>query len=78
MQDTFFLYLQILEAVKSKLSEDAKIIWGVQIDKSLGDTVRTLLVVTGVTSPQIFGAERKVSKEYKKSIEKALNIEFIS
>lgn len=68
---------QILETVKSKLSEDAKIIWGIQIDKSLGETVRTMLVITGVSSPQIYGSEKKPSKQYKKSIEKALNIEFI-
>lgn len=69
---------QILQTVRSKLNKDAKIIWGIQIDKSLGDTIRTMLVITGVSSPQIYGAEKKISKEYKKSIEKALNIEFIS
>ena len=68
---------QICEMVSSKLSEDAKIIWGAQVDKSLGDSVRTMLVVTGVKSPQIFGPEKKWSKENKKNIDEFLGVEFI-
>jgi len=68
---------QIVETVSSKLSEDAKIIWGAQIDKALGDTVKTLLIVTGVQSPQIFGASKTWTKERKKDIEKILGVEFL-
>jgi cell division protein FtsZ len=68
---------QIVEAVSNKISPDAKIIWGAQIDKSLGNGVRTLLVLTGVKSPQIFSQEKKWTKEYKKDVEKILGIEFI-
>ena len=69
----------ILDAVKSKMNPEAKILWGVQIDKSLGDTVRTLLIITGVTSPQILGSkeEKGVKKKFKKDIEKELGIEFV-
>ncbi|MEM0480798.1 MAG: cell division protein FtsZ [Candidatus Aenigmatarchaeota archaeon] len=69
----------ILDAVRSKMNSDAKLLWGVQIDKSLGDTVRTLLIITGVSSPQIIGKEEKgkVKKKFKKDIEKELGIEFV-
>lgn len=68
---------QIVEAVSTRLSPEAKIIWGAQVAKELGDTVRTLLIITGVKSPQIFGAEKKWSKEQRKDIEKILDVEFV-
>jgi len=68
---------QIVEAVSTKLSPDAKIIWGAQVDKNLGDTVKAMLVVTGVKSPQIFGAGKPWTKEKRKHIEKVLGVEFV-
>ena len=68
---------QIVEAVSSKISQDAKIIWGAQVDRSLGDTVRAMLVITGVKSDQIFGPEKTYTKEHKKDIERILGVEFI-
>lgn len=68
---------QICEAVSSKLSPDAKVIWGTQIDKSLGDMVRALLIITGVKSPQIFGTSKPWTKESKKDIEKILGVDFV-
>src|SRR3972149_4061207 len=46
---------EIVEAVKTKLDPEAKIIWGAQIDKELGDVVRAMLIVTGVKTSQIYG-----------------------
>jgi cell division protein FtsZ len=68
---------QVCEAVSTRLSPDAKIIWGAQIAKELGDTIRTLLIITGVKSPQIFGPEKPWSEERKKDIEKILGVEFL-
>ncbi len=68
---------QIVEMVSSKISADAKVIWGAQIDKSLGESVRTILVLTGVKSSQIFGLEKPYSKHEKKEMEKFLGVEFI-
>ncbi len=65
---------QIADAVSSKLSPDAKIIWGVQVDKSLGDTVRTMLIITGVNSTQ---DGKGPAGRKKKDIEKFLGIEFV-
>lgn len=68
---------EIVEAVSTKLSQDAKIIWGAQIIKELGDTVRAMLIVTGVKSTQIYGPQRPLSKEKAKEIEKILGIDFV-
>lgn len=68
---------QIVEAVSNKLSPDAKIIWGTQVAKELGDSVRALLIITGVQSPQIFGPSKPWTREQKKDIEKVLDLDFV-
>ena len=68
---------EIVQAVSDKLSEDAKIIWGAQIIKELGDTVRAMLIVTGVKSSQIYGPQKTFSGEKQKEIEKILGIDFV-
>jgi cell division protein FtsZ len=67
---------EIVEAVSTKISSDAKIIWGAQISKELGDIVRALLIVTGVKAPLAYTGEF-FSKEKQKEIEKILGIEFV-
>lgn len=69
---------KVVEAVSSKLSEDARIIWGAKISEDMTNTLRALLIVTGVSSPQIFGPKRKIADKQKKEIENELGIEFIS
>jgi len=56
-----------LQEVYKMMNPDARIIWGVQISPELKNTMRTLLVVTGVKSEQIY--ERKVVKKEKYGIE---------
>ncbi len=68
---------EVVNAVTSRLSPDAKIIWGAQMQKDLGDSLRVMVIVTGVKSPQIFGTEVGMTKEGAKQIEKDLGIEFI-
>jgi cell division protein FtsZ len=68
---------EICDAVRGRLSPDAKIIWGAQIDKELGDTIRAMMIVTGVKSSQIFGATKTIEKEKTKEIEKILGIDFV-
>ncbi len=45
----------VVEEVYQRVDPNARLIWGAQIDPSLENTVRTMLVVTGVKSPQIYG-----------------------
>jgi cell division protein FtsZ len=68
---------EIVEAVAARLNPDAKIIWGAQIIKELGDSIRAMLIITGVSSPQIFGPQKAFPKERKKEIEKVLGIDFV-
>lgn len=68
---------QIVERVAQGLSNKAKIIWGAQIYKDLDKTLRTLVIVTGVNSEQIFGVQHKLFDDKKANIENELGIEFM-
>ncbi len=69
---------KVVETVSQRLDGDARIIWGAQIYKDLENTIRAMLIVTGVRSEQIFGTGGKlVNKEKKKEIETELGIEFV-
>ncbi|MCK4521119.1 MAG: cell division protein FtsZ [Nanoarchaeota archaeon] len=68
---------KVVETVSEKLSEDATLIWGAQIYDDLANTIRVMLIVTGVQSSQIFGPGRKISEKRKKEIENELGIEFV-
>lgn len=49
----------VVEEVYQRINPDARIIWGAQIDPNLENCLRTMLVVTGVSSPQILGKDTK-------------------
>lgn len=68
---------KIVETISAKLDDDARIIWGAQISKDLEKTIRTMLIVTGVKSAQIFGTGRTLVDRRKKEIENELGIEFV-
>ncbi|MCS7103830.1 MAG: hypothetical protein NZ992_08150, partial [Candidatus Korarchaeum sp.] len=48
---------QITEIVASKMSSDAIIKIGADIDESLGDSVRVILLLTGIRSPDMLGPD---------------------
>ena len=68
---------QVVEAVSSRLDEDARIIWGAQISPDLENIVRTMLIVTGVKSSQIFGPAHKRMDDEKAEMSSDLGIEFL-
>jgi len=68
---------KIVETVSERLDPKAKIIWGAQIYKDLDRTIRTMLIITGVNSEQIFGAENTYFGKKKTDIENELGIEFM-
>ena len=69
---------KVVETVSARLDEDARIIWGAQISNDLESTLRIMLIVTGVTSPQIFGKRTMPEhKRAKKEIEEELGIDFV-
>lgn len=68
---------QIVEAISSKISPEAKIIWGAQVSEELGDMVRTMVILTGVKSADIYSLQKPFTKGKRKEIEKILGIEFV-
>ena len=68
---------RVVETISDRLDEDARIIWGAQISEDLENTIRVMIIVTGVTSPQIFGPKRSAASKKKKEIETELGIEFV-
>lgn len=70
---------KIVESVSTRLSPEARIIWGAQIVKELGDSIRTMLIVTGVNSPRIYTPQKAAAAVTgkKKEIEKIFGIDFV-
>ncbi len=69
---------RIVETVADRLDPHAKIIWGAQIYKDLDKTIRTMLIITGVKSDQIFGEQHRLAEKKKSAMESELGIEFMN
>jgi cell division protein FtsZ len=67
----------VVENVTQRLDENSKIIWGAQLSPELQNSIRTMLVVVGVKSPQIFGPKRTMSKKKQEDMEGNFGIKFI-
>ncbi len=50
---------QVAEVIQSKIGQDARIIWGAAVDESLEDTIRVMVVITGVKSQHILGPAKE-------------------
>jgi cell division protein FtsZ len=70
-------YRKIVEEVGSHLSPEAKMISGAQISKDLQGSVRVMLIITGVKSPQISGERRPIEQIKQNDMEGEFGIEFI-
>jgi cell division protein FtsZ len=68
---------QIVETVAERLDPKAKIIWGAQIYKDLEKTLRTMLIITGVDSEQIFGEEHQYFTQKTKAMASELGIDMV-
>ncbi len=53
----------VVEEIYDRIDPDARIIWGASVDDELDGTMRTMIVVTGVESPQIYGRSDGASGE---------------
>ena len=47
----------VVEEIYDRIDPDARIIWGTSVDDDLEGQMRTMIVVTGVKSPQIYGRQ---------------------
>lgn len=45
----------VVEQLNDRVADDSRIIWGAGIDDELKGKIRTMIVITGVQSPQIYG-----------------------
>jgi cell division protein FtsZ len=61
----------VAEEINKRINPQARLIWGAQIDPELQDTIRVMLVITGVKSKQIFG------KSIRKTGDSRFGIDFI-
>ena len=68
---------KIIEAVSKKLGQDATLIWGAQISEDMEKTVRVMLIITGVKSPQILGPGEGTVEKQRREVAEELGIEFI-
>lgn len=53
----------VVEEIYHRIDGDARIIWGTSVDEELEGTMRTMIVVTGVDSPQIYGQDGQAADD---------------
>jgi cell division protein FtsZ len=70
-------YKQVMEVLGNKISPDAKIISGAQISADMENTIKVLLIITGVKSSQIMGISTEIGKSEQDSLGEELGIDFI-
>ncbi len=68
---------RVVETVSERLDPNAKIIWGAQLSPDLQNTIRAMLVVVGVQSPQIFGPKRTYAQKRRSDLANDLGIDFV-
>ncbi|MEM4703154.1 MAG: cell division protein FtsZ [Candidatus Pacearchaeota archaeon] len=66
---------RIIEEVGKRVSPEVKLIWGAQLSEDMGNTLRVLIIVTGVESPQIIGKGKLKEKE-REALEEDFGIDF--
>ncbi|OKY77582.1 MAG: Cell division GTPase FtsZ family [Candidatus Methanohalarchaeum thermophilum] len=57
----------VVKEIYERISDEARIIWGAQVNEDLDDTMRVMLVVTGVKSPQILGSTEEAEEKEMES-----------
>lgn len=62
------------QIIKSKINDNARIIWGAAVEEEAGDEVRVMVVLTGVKSQQIYGSSENTQLKALRS----RHIEFVN
>ncbi|MCB9358964.1 cell division protein FtsZ [Candidatus Woesearchaeota archaeon] len=68
---------RVVESVTESIDPDARVIWGAQIYEDMEQTLRVMLIVTGVKSEQIFGTSNTIGDKKQKEMSEELGIEFV-
>ncbi|MEZ3116493.1 cell division protein FtsZ [Halobaculum sp. MBLA0147] len=58
----------VVEEIYDRIDPDARIIWGTSIDEELEGQMRTMIVVTGVESPQIYGRNESAQEQAEERV----------
>jgi cell division protein FtsZ len=69
-------YKQVVQKIGEQLSPDAKLISGAQISKDLEKSIKVIVIITGVNSPQISGEKLPSEELRRRDMEGELGIEF--
>jgi cell division protein FtsZ len=69
-------YKHVVQKIGEQLSPDAKLISGAQISKDLEKSLKVMVVITGVKSPQISGERSSIEETRRKDMEGELGIKF--
>jgi len=69
----------VMEEINKNLGDDARMIWGAQISPDMEKTVRVMVIITGVKSPQIMGFSDTIPQDerVKTELSDELDIDFI-
>ncbi|MAG07365.1 cell division protein FtsZ [Candidatus Pacearchaeota archaeon] len=69
----------VIEEIGNHLSDNARLIWGAQISPDMEKTMRVMLIITGVKSPQISGYSETMpmDERLKGELSSELGIEFL-
>ncbi|WP_410765462.1 cell division protein FtsZ [Haloferax sp. DFSO60] len=59
----------VVEEIYDRIDPDARIIWGTSVDEDLEGMMRTMIVVTGVESPQIYGRNQQMEQAAQDRLE---------
>jgi len=70
-------YKRVVEYIGEKISPEAKIISGAQISKDLENSIRVMVIVTGVKSSQMVGERVSYADAKKAEMSEELGIEFL-
>jgi cell division protein FtsZ len=69
-------YNQAVQLIGDRLSPSAKLISGAKISQDMDKSLKIMVIITGVKSPQISGERIPVNEARRKDIENELGIEF--
>ena len=70
-------YKEVVQKIGEQLSPEAKLISGARISKDMEKSLKVMVIITGVKSPQISGERLPLEVARKKDMEEELGIEFM-
>jgi cell division protein FtsZ len=64
----------VVEELYDRIDPDARIIWGASIDESFDGRMETMIIVTGVESPQIYGRTEAQSERATTEVNDGIDV----